>query len=188
MYQRISIDLLDPNTGQIKGLPKNPRQWTDEDVADLAKSLRETPELYEARPLLVFPRGDRFVVLGGNMRLAAAKLNGDDDAPCWVYDKKTPAAKLKEIVAKDNSSFGSWDTAAWAQDWAWVPKDWHLPDFGVVEAPEGASEPRAGSRAAGDDDVDGTFAYAIRVEFNDVEAQLALFEELEGRGYKVSVV
>ena len=144
MYQRITTDLLEPNTGQIKGLPRNPRKWADEDLQDLATSLRETPELYEARPLLVIPNDGKYVVLGGNMRLAATVLNGDADAPCWVYGEDTPVEKLKEIVVKDNASFGEWDTAAWARDWSWVDtKKWHVPDFGAVE-----NEP-AGESAGG---------------------------------------
>lgn len=134
MYQRINIELLEPNKGQIKGLPKNPRKWSDEDLQDLAASLKETPELYDARPLLVIPFKKKFVVLGGNMREAASVLNGDPDAPCWVYDEKTPVEKLKEIVLKDNSSFGAWDTEAFAKDWSWTAgKKWGIPDFGVVD-------------------------------------------------------
>lgn len=61
---KIPLSQLHPNTGQIDGLPENPRTWTDADVEKLAKSLIETPELFEARPpagcrahyLVLFPR------------------------------------------------------------------------------------------------------------------------------------
>jgi hypothetical protein len=188
MYQRIALELLEPNKGQIKGLPKNPRKWSDEDLQDLAASLKETPELYEARPLLVIPFKKKFVILGGNMREAASVLNGDPDAPCWVYDEKTPVEKLKEIVLKDNASFGVWDTEAYAKDWNWAPaKKWHVPDFGVVEDTEG-KEPRSNSRAAGNGDVDSSFAYAIKIEFETAEEQLKVFDEMQALGYKVTVI
>ena len=69
----IELKKLVYNSGQIEGVPRNPRKWTKEDVTALAASIVETPELFEARPLLVVPRGDRFIVIGGNMRLAAAR-------------------------------------------------------------------------------------------------------------------
>ena len=69
----INLKKLVFNTGQIEGVPRNPRKWTKEDVTALAASIVESPELFEARPLLVVPRGDRYIVIGGNMRLAAAR-------------------------------------------------------------------------------------------------------------------
>lgn len=188
MYKRIPIEQLQPNTGQIKGLSRNPRKWSDEDLQDLADSLKETPELYDARPLLVIPFKAVFVVLGGNMRLEGSKLNGDKDCPCWVYDKDTPLDKLKEIVLKDNSSFGVWDTEAYAKEWSWAPKKWHVPNFGAVEAGEVERESRSNSRAAGGDDVSQEFQYAIKIEFETAEEQLKVFEEMQALGYKVTVV
>ena len=46
--RRIEIKKLEPNSGQIKGLSPNPRQWTKEEMARLKKSIEETPELMEA--------------------------------------------------------------------------------------------------------------------------------------------
>lgn len=153
MYQRIALELLEPNKGQIKGLPKNPRKWSDEDLQDLAASLKETPELYEARPLLVIPFKKKFVVLGGNMRQAASVLNGDPDAPCWVYDENTPVEKLKEIVLKDNSSFGAWDTEAFAKDWSWTAgKKWGIPDFGFDNSESSGSSGSVGSASSSKED------------------------------------
>ena len=37
--QRIKLENLQPNTGQIDGLPINPRQWTKGDVIRIAQSL-----------------------------------------------------------------------------------------------------------------------------------------------------
>lgn len=44
-FRSIDISLLDPNEGQIPGLPANPRQWTDAEVRRLARSMKQTPEL-----------------------------------------------------------------------------------------------------------------------------------------------
>lgn len=116
-----------PNTGQVPGLPANPRSWTKGDVERIAKSLKDTPELFEARPLLVYPYGGQYVILGGNLRHAGAQRNHEKDAPCIVFPEDTPTDKLKEIVIKDNGSFGSWDYDALANEWDELP----LPEWGV---------------------------------------------------------
>ena len=126
-FKRIPLGLLDFNTGQIPGLPANPREWTDHELKRLAKSLKETPELAEARGCIVVPLGSRFVVLGGNLRLAAAKHLKWPDIMCAVLPEDTKVAKLKEIVLKDNSSFGSWDLSMLRADWS----DVDFGDWGI---------------------------------------------------------
>ena len=59
---RLAIKDLEQNTGQIPGLPANPRQWTKTEVEKIAKSLRETPELFEARPIIVTQHGSKYVI------------------------------------------------------------------------------------------------------------------------------
>lgn len=128
----IDISLLDPNEGQIDGLPSNPRKWSEDDLSRLEDSIRETPELLEARGIIVVPRDGRYVVLGGNMRLAAIRGLGRTEAPCIVLPESTPAEKLREIVIKDNGSFGEWDSEELKKEWADLP----LPDWGVPEIEE----------------------------------------------------
>ena len=125
--RRIRIKDLEQNTGQIEGLPGNPRQWTRAEVERIARSLQETPELFEARPLIVIPHGDKFVILGGNLRFAGCKHNKAVDAPCHVLPEDTPIDKMKEIVIKDNGSFGSWDYDALANEWDVPFEDWGVP-------------------------------------------------------------
>lgn len=126
----IDAGLIDPNTGQISGVPANPRKWTRKALDSLARSIEETPELLEARRILVYPLGERYVVLGGNMRLAACLALGYKEMPCIVIDdpEGVPAEKLKEIVVKDNGSFGEWDTDSLASEWDDLP----LGEWGVV--------------------------------------------------------
>lgn len=142
------------NTGQLEGLPQNPRQWTKDEVDNLAKSLTETPELFEARPLLVYPHEGKYIVLGGNMRLTAAKQNKAKEVPAIVFQEDTPTEKLREIVVKDNGSFGSWDYDALANEWDDLPlTEWGVPawdtdssvspdDFGTeFSLPDGDKSP-----------------------------------------------
>ena len=125
---KIKTVKLAPNTGQVEGLPKNPRQWTKGDIDRLARSLEDTPELFEARPCLVYPQGGQFVILGGNMRYEAAKRNGAKEVPCIVFPESTSVEKLREIVIKDNGAFGSWDFDDLANEWDDLPlTDWGVP-------------------------------------------------------------
>ena len=73
-FRRIELSQLEPNTGQIQGLPANPRAWTDREVRRLAKSMKATPELAEARGCIVVPHEGRYVVLGGNLRLEGGQV------------------------------------------------------------------------------------------------------------------
>ena len=136
--KRIKVSELEPNTGQIDGLPINPRQWTKTDVDKIAASLKETPELFEARPLIVTPHAGKYVILGGNLRFEGVKKNKDKDAPCVIVPEDTPIGKLKEIVVKDNGSFGAWDYDALANEWDDLPlADWGVPSWeGEGPAPD----------------------------------------------------
>ena len=117
-FKRIPLDLLDPNTGQIPGVPKNPRKWSRRELENLAESMEDTPELTEARGCLVYPLNGRFVVLGGNMRLAAARAHLDwTEIMCAVYPEDTPADRLRKIAQKDNASFGEFDYDILRKEW-----------------------------------------------------------------------
>lgn len=125
--EKIKISKIVQNNGQIEGVPKNPRQWSKDDVDRLARSIEETPELLEARGCIVYPHDGKYIVLGGNMRLAACKQLGKKEVDCVVLDADTTPEKLKEIVIKDNGSFGAWDFDMLANEWDDLP----LADWGV---------------------------------------------------------
>ena len=128
--RRIKLTDLVLNEGQVTGLPTNPRQWTRAELENLKKSLQETPELLEARGILVYPWEGKYLVLGGNMRLSALKALKAKDAPCIVFPEDTPIDKLKEIVIKDNGSFGEWDYDLLANEWDSLPlADWGVPNW-----------------------------------------------------------
>lgn len=128
IIQKLRVKDLLPNEGQIQGLPVNPRQWTKDDIERISQSLQETPELFEMRPCIVYPLQDKYVILGGNLRFQGAKKNKEKEIPCIVMDKETSVEKLKEIVIKDNGSFGSWDFDALANEWDDLPlTDWGVP-------------------------------------------------------------
>lgn len=126
--QHLPLSKLALNAGQIEGLPANPRQWTRDDVTRIAKSLTETPELFELRPIIAVSHGKDAVILAGSLRYCGVKENGDKTAPVILLGEDTPVAKMKEIVLKDNGSFGAWDMDALANEWDDLPlADWGVP-------------------------------------------------------------
>lgn len=125
--QSIKITKLVGNTGQIEGLPKNPRIIRDEKFRKLVKSIQDDPEMLELRELLVIPHDKQYVVIAGNMRLRAMIECGHKEAPCKVLDKATPPEKLRAYAAKDNVGFGEWDYDQLANEWdAGDLEDWGL--------------------------------------------------------------
>ena len=124
---KIRLTDLEQNKGQVAGLPSNPRQWGRGELDNLVKSIQETPELLEARGLIVWPYGGKYIILGGNMRFSALREMNAKDAPCYVLPEDTPMEKLREIVIKDNGAFGSWDYDMLANEWDDLP----LSDWGV---------------------------------------------------------
>lgn len=131
----IDIKCLDLNEGQIVGIPKNPRYLKGEEHDKLKKSLKDSPELLQYKPLMVYAIEDgKFVVICGNMRLRICKelrtegVEGFDALPCFVLNKDVPIAKIKEYAIKDNVQAGNWDWDELANG-DWEVED--LQDWGV---------------------------------------------------------
>jgi len=115
----------------IKSNPNNPRVIKDDKFDKLVTSIKEFPEMLEARPIVVNPD---MVVLGGNMRLKALKAAGVKEAP--VYVATWDEIKQKEFIIKDNVGFGEWDWDILANEWdAEELEGWglDLPGFVVAE-------------------------------------------------------
>jgi DNA modification methylase len=127
--QLINIELIKPN-------PKNPRTIKDDKFKKLVKSLIDFPQMLEKRPLVCFTDKDgKYVVLGGNMRLKAAKDIGIKALPILLADDWTEEQKA-EFLIKDNVGFGDWDWEELNADWDTEQlEEWglDLPDFGVEE-------------------------------------------------------
>lgn len=117
MKQAISTSLLDYNKGQLEGLPKNPRFFRDNRFDAMVKSIQDSPEMLELRELIVYPHGERYVVVCGNLRLRACKELGLTEVPCKVLPLDTPAKKLREYASKDNVSFGENDKDIMRNEW-----------------------------------------------------------------------
>lgn len=115
-YQMIDITKLEYNEGQIEGLSKNPRYLKESEHDKLKKSLIDSPEFLEYKPLMVYAMDNgNYVTICGNMRLRVAnelRLDGHsefDTIPCVVLKADTPIEKIKEYAIKDNVQAGNWD-------------------------------------------------------------------------------
>lgn len=132
--------------GDIKPNPNNPRFIKDDNYKKLVKSLKDFPEMLEAREIVV---NKDHVILGGNMRYKAAVEAGYKEVPVKIVD--WPKDKQQEFIIKDNVSGGEWDWDLLANEWdAQLLDDWGLElpgDFGSNdeieedEAPEISNEP-----------------------------------------------
>lgn len=139
--REIPIRNLRPNSGDVEGLPRNPRKISKKNLEKLKKSVQDAPEMLRLRELIVVPHDGAFIVIAGNQRLEAAKAVGMETLPCKVLPTDTDPAKLREYAIKDNLPFGEDDWEVIARDWdtaeleEWgmsVPEEWKVSpdDFG----------------------------------------------------------
>lgn len=133
--EMIDITKLEYNEGQIEGLSKNPRWLHDDEGEKLKKSLIDSPEFLEYKPLMVYAMDNgNYVTICGNMRLRVAnelRLDGHsefDTIPCVILKADTPIEKIKEYAIKDNVQAGNWDWDELANG-EWETDD--LQDWGV---------------------------------------------------------
>ena len=109
IIKEIPVSLIDENTGQIPGVPENPRRITDEAFELLKKSITESPEMKTLDEIKVFPLGDRYVAIGGNHRLRAYKELKWKNALCKILPQETPTSKLQEYIMKENQQYAKND-------------------------------------------------------------------------------
>ena len=136
--------------GELKKLPNNPRTIKKDDMDRLKKSIKDNPDYFEARPIILSNRTGELVILAGNQRYEAAKALGMDKVPTILLEGLTEARE-REIIIRDNVSNGDWDMDALANEWDtqeltdWgVDINWDGPQQEVIEdeAPEvNESEP-----------------------------------------------
>lgn len=88
--------------------------------------MSDFPEMLEKRPLVCFTDTDgKLVVLGGNMRLKAAKEIGLKELPVVLADDWTEEQK-QQFLIKDNVGFGYWNWEALSEWNSEELEDWGL--------------------------------------------------------------
>lgn len=178
-YQMIDITKLEYNEGQIEGLSKNPRYLKESEHDKLKKSLIDSPEFLEYKPLMVYAMDNgNYVTICGNMRLRVAnelRLDGHsefDTIPCVILKADTPIEKIKEYAIKDNVQAGNWDWDELANG-EWETDD--LQDWGVDCSFLNTDED--------DTDIDELFEDAQNTEskVKDIKLSVHIPQELEDK-------
>ncbi len=96
----------------IKANPNNPRTIKDANFKKLVQSIKDFPEMLDARPLVLNKDN---IILGGNMRFKAAQEAGLKEMPVKIVDWSKE--KQDEFIIKDNVSGGEWDWDTLANEW-----------------------------------------------------------------------
>jgi len=97
---------------EVKPNPDNPRVIKDASFKKLVQSIKDFPEMLDARPLVL--NKDK-MILGGNMRHKAAAEAGRKEVPVVIVDWSLE--KQREFIIKDNVSGGEWDWDNLANEW-----------------------------------------------------------------------
>lgn len=183
--RQIKISKLKNNTGQIEGLPKNPRFIRDNRFAKLVASIKQDPEMLDLRELIVIPLLSDFVVIGGNMRLRAMIELGYKEAPCKVLDKDTPIEKLKAYTIKDNIPYGenSWDDIANEWDTEQLA-DWGLEIPNFMDMP--SDDELIGEEKNKPATMKITFENPEQLQKAEIDIQELLDRKYEGAYFSVS--
>lgn len=135
---------------ELKKLDNNPRTIKQEDMDKLVESIKDNPDYFEARPLILSNRTGELVILGGNQRYEASKVLKLEKVPTHLIENLTEERE-REIIIRDNVANGEWDWDLLANEWDDdLLEDWGLElpesmreDEEIVEdeAPEVSSEP-----------------------------------------------
>ena len=99
IHTEIELKKLVLNTGQIEGLPANPRKIDVNAFSKLKENITNNPEMLALRGLIVYEtEGGKYVVIGGNMRLRAMRELGTfDKAPCIIVPPGTPRGEAQDL-------------------------------------------------------------------------------------------
>ena len=140
-------------TSEIRENPSNPRTISKDKFKKLVQSIKDFPEMLQARPIVVDPTN---TILGGNMRYKACIEAGLQEVP--VYVATWEESKNPRFIIQDNASYGEWDYDALANDWdATDLNEWGLDLWDQEEE----SEPQPKSQG-------------IKIDFEDQDYDTAL--------------
>jgi ParB-like chromosome segregation protein Spo0J len=164
------------NIAAIKPNEENPRFITDSKFKKLVKSIKDFPEMLEARPLVI---DEDNVVLGGNMRLKALKAAGVFEIPVKRVEGWTSEQK-KEFIIKDNLGYGEWD-------WELVANIWEVEEI----AEWGLDIPQFGVEDLGNPfeaEVSKNITFKIEVTCDNQRKQEKLYNELIEKGFECRMI
>ena len=111
------------NDGRLGWLPRNPRDWTKEDLEDTKASLVRDPDFLEDRPIIVVPVGKKYLAFCGNLRLSGVKALGWKEVEVVVYlpsgedYDQEERETIKRRTLLDNGEYGHNNYDILADEW-----------------------------------------------------------------------
>lgn len=96
------------NLSDLHKYSSNPRTITRESMEKLKESIRNNPDYFEARPLILSDRTGQLVIIAGNQRYDASVELGLIQVPTFLIPNLTEKRE-KEIAIRDNVNNGQWD-------------------------------------------------------------------------------
>lgn len=172
----LPLSVIEPNDGQLDGLPKNPRSIKKTKFQKLKQNIEAYPEMLAWRSLLVYPLDNgHYIIIGGNMRYRAMQELAHESVPVFIIPKDTPVERLQAYTILDNNGFGEWDWDLLANEW---PDDM-LDDWGL-------DIPTKGEKKDLSDQIG--MSYKIEIDCNNEAEQEELYNLLTEQGYKCRVL
>ena len=151
---------------ELKKLENNPRTIKKKDFETLKKSVKDNPDYFEARPLILSDRTGELVILAGNMRYEAAKALGMEQVPTVTLHGLTEERE-RELVIRDNINNGEWDFDELLNNWD--PDK--LQDWGIHNIKQSIEDEKPMSETP-----PSIVASFITLEYND-EIQLQIQDD-----------
>ena len=106
MVQTFKLSIVQVDVNQLNPAPFNPRRWSEKQISDLKESIKR---FSLCDPLIVNGNPKRKgVVIGGHMRLAAAKELGYKKVPV-IFLNIPDLKKEKELNLRLNKNIGAFD-------------------------------------------------------------------------------
>lgn len=86
---------------ELKKLENNPRTISDEQLDKLKESIRNNPDYFEARPIILSDRTGELIIIAGNQRYDACISLGMQQVPTVLIPNLTEERE-RELIIRDN--------------------------------------------------------------------------------------
>lgn len=168
---------------ELHKLDGNPRTIKGKAFKTLCQSIRENPDYFEARPLILSNRTGQLVIIAGNQRFEAALHEKLKEVPTVLLEGLT-YEREKEIIVRDNVNNGDWDFDALANG------DWDvdlLTEWGV-DLKFDTSKPQEdlADRSTESDEYKQRFELVVECTGEGMQAEL--YDKLTAEGYKCRIL
>jgi ParB-like chromosome segregation protein Spo0J len=166
---------------ELKKHPKNPRVIKDKQFETLCKSIKENPDYFNARPIILSDRTGELVIIAGNQRYEASKKVGLKEVPTYLLSGLTEA-KEKEITIRDNVNNGEWDFDILANDF----DDLDLSGLGLDMSYLSSIEEQEEKQKK---DLSNTLniVYEVIIDCVNEKEQEKVFNQMTSEGYKCRI-